>query len=158
MRTFGGRPLCHYVLFGIVDRDGRLEFINAGHPSPLLVRAGEVVEAFTEGGCPVGLLPEASYFSSCVALRPRDTLVLYSDGVTEAVDPDDEMFGVSRLRELLLGQYEAPLEALQKTILESVARVFAWCQSSRRHHPGSRALSRRHESRDAHRLTFQELS
>lgn len=108
------------MFFGIVDRDGRLEFINAGHPSPLLVRAGEVVEAFTEGGCPVGLLPEASYFSSCVALRPRDTLVLYSDGVTEAMDPDDEMFGVSRLRELLLGQHEAPLESLQKTILDAV--------------------------------------
>jgi phosphoserine phosphatase RsbU/P len=112
------------MFFGILDREGRLEFINAGHPSPLLVRAGEVAEAFTEGGFPVGLIPEASYFSSCVALRPGDTLVLYSDGVTEAVDPDDEMFGVSRLRELLLGRHDAALESLQKTILDAV-RAFS---------------------------------
>lgn len=112
------------MFFGILDREGRLEFINAGHPSPLLVRAGEVAEAFTEGGFPVGLIPEASYFSSCVALRPGDTLVLYSDGVTEAIDPDDEMFGVSRLRELLLGRHDTALESLQKTILDAV-RAFS---------------------------------
>jgi len=112
------------MFFGIVDREGRVEFINAGHPSPLLVRAGEVSEPFTEGGFPVGLIPDASYVASCVALRPGDTLVLYSDGVTEAIDPDDEMFGVSRLRELLLAQHDAPLEALQKNILDSV-RAFS---------------------------------
>jgi len=112
------------MFFGILDRQGRFEFINAGHPSPLLVRAGEVAEAFTEGGFPVGLIPDAGYVASCVMLEPGDTLVLYSDGVTEATDPDEQMFGISRLRELLLGQYEAPLEALQKTILESV-RVFS---------------------------------
>jgi len=112
------------MFFGILDRDGHLEFINAGHPSPLLVRAGEVVEAFTEGGFPVGLIPDASYVASCMALRPGDTLVLYSDGVTEAMDPDEEMFGLSRLRELLLDQHEAPLEILQRTILEAV-RAFS---------------------------------
>jgi serine phosphatase RsbU (regulator of sigma subunit) len=108
------------MFFGILDQEGRLEFVNAGHPSPLLLRAGEVGEPFTEGGFPVGLIPDANYVSSRVVLRPGDTLVLYSDGVTEAVDPDDQMFGVSRLRELLLGQHEAPLETLQMTILESV--------------------------------------
>jgi len=108
------------MFFGILDRQGRFEFINAGHPSPLLVRGGEVAEAFTEGGFPVGLIPDAGYVASCVMLEPGDTLVLYSDGVTEATDPDEQMFGISRLRELLLGQHEAPLEALQKSILESV--------------------------------------
>jgi phosphoserine phosphatase RsbU/P len=112
------------MFFGIIDREGRLEFINAGHPSPLLVRAGEVAEAFTEGGFPVGLIPDASYFSACVTLRPGDTLALYSDGVTEAIDPDEQMFGVSRLRELLLGQHDSPLEGLQRTILDAV-RAFS---------------------------------
>jgi phosphoserine phosphatase RsbU/P len=112
------------MFFGILDRDGRLEFVNAGHPSPLLVRAGEVTEAFTEGGFPVGLIPDASYFASRVTLESGDTVVLYSDGVTEAADPDDQMFGVSRLRELLVGQHDAPLETLKKTILESV-RAFS---------------------------------
>src|SRR4029077_6496689 len=119
------------MFFGILDRQGRFEFINAGHPSPLLVRAGEIAEAFTEGGFPVGLIPDAGYVASRVMLEPGDTLVLYSDGVTEATDPDEQMFGISRLRELLLGQHEAPLEVLQKTILESV-RVAGSTPRSRR--------------------------
>ena len=108
------------MFFGTLDSEGRLEFVNAGHPSPLLIRAGEVDEPFTEGGLPVGLIPDATYDAFSVALRPGDTLVLYSDGVTEARDPDDEMFGVSRLRELLLGQHDTPLEVLQRTILDSL--------------------------------------
>src|ERR1700731_430178 len=62
------------MFFGILDREGRLEFVNAGHLPPLLLRAGEVDEPFTEGGFPVGLIPDASYVASCVALRPGDTL------------------------------------------------------------------------------------
>lgn len=109
------------VFFGTLDREGRFEFINAGHPSPLLLRAGGVEEPFTEGGFPVGLLPEADYAPARVKLQPGDTLVLYSDGVTEATDPDEQMFGISRLREILIGQHEAPLDVLQKTILESIS-------------------------------------
>ena len=45
------------MFFGILDRDGHLEFINAGHPSPLLLRRGEIDRAFTEGSYPVGLMP-----------------------------------------------------------------------------------------------------
>lgn len=108
------------IFFGILNRQGQFEFINAGHPSPLLLRADEISQPFTEGGFPVGLIPEASYVSCSVVLRPGDTLVLYSDGVTEAARPDEQMFGISRLCDLLVGQAEASLEALQKRILESV--------------------------------------
>jgi phosphoserine phosphatase RsbU/P len=112
----------HYatMFFGILDGGGRFEFINAGHPSPLLIREAEVAEPFTEGGFPVGLIPEAGYAASSVTLQPGDTLVLYSDGVTEAMDPNEQMFGVDRLRGLLVGQHDKPLEELQKTILDSV--------------------------------------
>jgi phosphoserine phosphatase RsbU/P len=108
------------MFFGILDREGHFEFINAGHPSPLLLRPGEISEPFTEGGFPVGLIVDASYVASCAALRPGDTLVLYSDGVTEATSADEQMFGITRLRELLAGMDDAPLEALQAKILESV--------------------------------------
>ena len=126
------RFLCDHVevgryatmFFGIIDDCGKLEYINAGHPSPVLLRQDTAEEAFTEGSFPVGLVPEAEFCSATLQLEPNDTLVLYSDGVTEAIDPDDEMFGVSRLRELLLAQHDAPLEALQKNILDSV-RAFS---------------------------------
>jgi len=108
------------MFFGILDDKGHLEFINAGHPSPFLLRRGEAIEAFTEGSYPVGLVPDAEYTAACVQLQPGDTLVMFSDGVTEAMDPSEELFGVPRLREVLTGQPECPLEVIQKCILESV--------------------------------------
>ena len=108
------------MFFGILDQDGNLEFINAGHPSPILIRRGVAEEAFTEGSYPVGLVPEAEYTAVCLKLEPGDTLVLFSDGVTEAMDPDEQMFGITRLKELLTGQLECPLELLQKCVLEAV--------------------------------------
>jgi sigma-B regulation protein RsbU (phosphoserine phosphatase) len=108
------------MFFGILDRSGHLEFINAGHPSPILLRRGVAEEAFAEGGFPVGLVPEAEYTAVCLKLEPGDTMVLFSDGVTEAMDPAEELYGVPRLRELLNGRLECPLEDLQKCVLESV--------------------------------------
>ena len=110
------------MFFGILDRAGHLDFINAGHPSPLLLRPGEVAAPFTEGSFPVGLIPDADYVVSSVRLEPGDTIVLFSDGVTEAMDPNEQMFGTHRLREVLLGQHEAPLDHLQRTVLESIQR------------------------------------
>jgi phosphoserine phosphatase RsbU/P len=108
------------MFFGILDEDGHLEFINAGHPSPFLIRRGTAEEAFTEGSYPVGLVPEAEYTAVCLKLEPGDTLVLFSDGVTEAMDPDEQLFGVPRLKEVLTGQTECPLDQIQKCILDAV--------------------------------------
>jgi serine phosphatase RsbU (regulator of sigma subunit) len=122
------RFLCDHVevgryatmFFGILDEKGSLEYINAGHPSPILIRRGIAEEAFTEGSFPVGLVPEAEYTTTCIKLEPDDTLVLFSDGVTEAMNPDEELFGTARLREVLTGQMDTPLDQLQKYVLESV--------------------------------------
>jgi sigma-B regulation protein RsbU (phosphoserine phosphatase) len=67
-------------------------------------------------------LPDTHYATSRGELNPGDTLILYSDGVTEAMDPDEQMYGVSRLRGVLAGQQAAPLERIEKTILESVRK------------------------------------
>src|SRR5208282_2108054 len=108
------------MFFGILEVDGKLEFINAGHPSPILLRGGTAEEAFTEGSFPVGLVPEAEFSTTTLQLEPNDTLVLYSDGVTEAMDPDEQLYGNGRLRAVLTGKNEMPLDEIQKTVLESV--------------------------------------
>jgi serine phosphatase RsbU (regulator of sigma subunit) len=108
------------MFFGILDEEGHLEFINAGHPSPMLLRRGVPDEAFTEGSYPVGLVPEAEYTAACLKLEPGDTLILFSDGVTEAMDPDDQLFGVPRLKKVLMGLPECPLDQIQKCVLEAV--------------------------------------
>jgi serine phosphatase RsbU (regulator of sigma subunit) len=122
------RFLCEHVqvgryatmFFSILDRDGHLSFINAGHPTPLMVRSGHVIELVSEGSFPVGLVPEATFEAKTVELQPGDTLVLYSDGVTEAMDPDEQLFGDTRLSQALAGKHDMPLRDLQKEILESV--------------------------------------
>src|SRR5262249_23798662 len=108
------------MFFGVMDAQGHLEFINAGHPSPYLIRNGKAEAPFTEGSYPVGLVPEAEYTAACLKLEPGDTLVLFSDGVTEAMDPDDQMFGMKRLGDVLNEKGDVPLEHLQKCVLESV--------------------------------------
>src|SRR5882672_1494859 len=108
------------MFFSILEEDGRLTFINAGHPSPLILREGVVTELVSEGSFPVGLIPEANYRAETEHLRPGDTLILFTDGVTEAMDPDDELFGVTRLRKVLSGQHDVPLKELQNKVLESV--------------------------------------
>jgi len=108
------------MFFGILDDAGHLEYINAGHPSPFLIRRGVAEDVFTEGSYPVGLVPEAEYTAVGLKLEPGDTLVLFSDGVTEAMDPAEQLFGVPRLREVLTGHMQTPLDELQRVILESV--------------------------------------
>jgi sigma-B regulation protein RsbU (phosphoserine phosphatase) len=108
------------MFFGILDDQGHLEFINAGHPSPFLIRRGVAEEAFTEGSYPVGLVPEAEYTTTCLNLEPGDTVVLFSDGITEAMDPEEQLYGVARLREVLSGHTETALDEIQRSVLESV--------------------------------------
>jgi len=112
----------HYatMFFSLLDLDGTLHYIQAAHPSPLLLRGGKVSKLYTEGSFPVGLIPEASYDVVSVQLEPGDTLVLYSDGVTEAGDPDEELFGDDRLAEALAGHDNTPLDQLQHVVLEAV--------------------------------------
>jgi phosphoserine phosphatase RsbU/P len=108
------------LFFGILGRDGNLEYLNAGHPSPLLLRRGEVTELYTEGSFPVGLVPEATYVVARATLEPNDTLILFSDGITEAADSAEREFGVARLRETVSGLHDAPLDVLQKTVVNAV--------------------------------------
>ena len=122
------RFLCHHaevgryvtMFIGAIGRDGTLEYIKAGHPSPLLLRQGTVSELYTEGSFPVGLIPEAEFTLAKMQLEPDDTLVLFSDGITEAEDPDHQLFEVSGLSQALAGKGNVPVEGLQQSILDSV--------------------------------------
>ena len=75
----------------------QLTCVNAGHNPPLLLRAGGLMERLTVGGTVVGLLPSISCESETLALGPGDTLVLYTDGVSEATNPEGAEWGESGL-------------------------------------------------------------
>ncbi|HEY1897338.1 MAG TPA: SpoIIE family protein phosphatase [Terracidiphilus sp.] len=110
------------MFFGLLDPDGGLEFVRASHPSPLLLRRGEVDELCSGGSFPIGLLEQASFKAEHIQLEPGDTLLLYTDGVTEAEDRDQNQFGATRLKEVLGRHQDGSLAEVQAGILRAVER------------------------------------
>lgn len=89
---------CLYVLLD--PATGELEIANAGHNLPIVCSPAGTRE-LKLGGMPLGLLPGSTYETRRAHLPPDATLLLYSDGLTEAHSPAGEMFGLPRLHELL---------------------------------------------------------
>jgi serine phosphatase RsbU (regulator of sigma subunit) len=88
---------------------GELVYANAGHNPPVLVRTAGGFDLLNEGGGVIlGILPMASYKESRVAMQPGDVLILYSDGVTEAVNPAGEDFGEDRIADLVRAMRDQP--------------------------------------------------
>ena len=100
----GDRRAFMTLFYGVLEPDtGRLDFVIAGHPFPLIRRAGGSVEEVGSGGLPLGLRSEVDLHSLSVTLGTDDVLLLYTDGLPEAVDgPNGESFGFDRLRKLLV--------------------------------------------------------
>jgi phosphoserine phosphatase RsbU/P len=79
-------------------KTGVMELCNAGHTQPLVLRKNGSIEKLTHlGGIPLGIYEETSYSSTRVNLKPDDIVVLYTDGVTEATNPGNELFGENNL-------------------------------------------------------------
>ena len=93
-----------------------LNYSNAGHNPGILVRAEGEVELLISTGPPVGLLPECSYGQETVELRPGDLLVLYTDGITEASNPEDLEYGTDRLAKISKLRRQDDLELLAEAI------------------------------------------
>jgi phosphoserine phosphatase RsbU/P len=86
------------LFFGVYDAQVRqLTYVNAGHNPPILFRHNGLTEELPGTGIALGVLEETEYDERSVSLSPGDLLVLYTDGVTEAVNATDEQFGTERL-------------------------------------------------------------
>ncbi len=80
---------------------GALYFINAGHNPPLIVHSAGTIENLSSGGLPLGIMPNSPYREGRTQLQPGDVLVIYSDGVSEALNPQGEEFGAPRLQSVV---------------------------------------------------------
>lgn len=112
------------LFYAVLDPDGRLVYCNAGHNAPVLVRAGGV-ERMETGGMVLGLFDGVPYAEGTVTLRSGDFVVLFSDGVSEAMDADGEEYGDDRLLECLADISEPECEACLQEIFASVERFTA---------------------------------
>jgi serine phosphatase RsbU (regulator of sigma subunit) len=113
--------------YGILDRaKATFTYTNAGHNPPLLLRSNGKLERLEEGGLLLGFLSDQPYSQAAVPLDPGDVLVLFTDGITEAIDPraesqESKYFGEDRLIETVRTNAGCSVRDIQAAILEAVA-------------------------------------
>ena len=90
-----------------------------------MVRAAGLYETLTVGGMILGILPMASYQEARSTLQSGDVLVLFSDGVTEAANEQDEEFGEKRLADLVASMHDRPAAEIVEAIHAAVSRFAA---------------------------------
>jgi len=107
---------CYVVL---EPSSGQIDFSLAGHPPPLLLRdaGGALEELPMLGGPPLGLFPQSRFEVGSTTIRRGDTLILYTDGLTEGMNATRELFGDERLREALQAVGPLPLVELRNRVL-----------------------------------------
>jgi len=108
------------VLYGVLDRQGVFEFVNAGHIPPLIVRAQGGVDCLQSSNFPVGLFPHIEFTVDRAQLYPGDLIVTTSDGVTEARDTLGGLFGDARLLSLLEACSGQTADEVVRKILASI--------------------------------------
>ena len=104
---------------------GQVDFANAGHNPGIVVRRDGSAELLESQGLPLGLFAGRDYPSTSLVLGPEDLLILYTDGVTEAADPEDAEFGLDRLTAVVQAHRTDPLEDLETAINEALSSFVA---------------------------------
>ncbi len=109
------------LVYGVLDlRDGTFRYATAGHPPPLRAGPDGVEDCPRAVGLPVGVLDDFAYEEAEVRLAAGDRLLLYTDGAVEAVNADDEFFGIERLQQKLAGARSSDADAALLAILSAV--------------------------------------
>jgi sigma-B regulation protein RsbU (phosphoserine phosphatase) len=110
------------VFFGVLDtRSGAFEYSNGGHNPPYLISAeGKVKQLDNIGGLMIGAFKDVPFESNVVMVKSGETLVFYTDGVTEAFNKDNEEFQESRLEKVLEGKNSLNVNDLVQNVFENV--------------------------------------
>lgn len=109
------------LFYCLVDRGGRMSYVNAAHCPPILLRADGEQVTLEPTSMPVGLIETAEFPVEEQLLVPGDKVVVYSDGVTEAQNTAAEFFGKKRLREIVAARARESCAVIHDAIQEAVA-------------------------------------
>ena len=111
------------LVYGILDaRDHTFRYCNAGHNPPYLVAANGELRQLEAGGTILGIVDGMEYTEQSMVFAPGDMLVLYTDGISEAMNVRKELLGDERLQEICIGQQAMPAPAVRDTILDAVMK------------------------------------
>jgi len=122
-QLYSNIPLHKFVtaFYAVLDiKTSVLTFTNSGHNPPLLVKANGDCCPLEIGGSVLGGFPDAEFSETEVQLNEGDRLLIFTDGLTEAVDESGEQFGEERLIELLRLHRESSVEELKEIVFEAV--------------------------------------
>jgi sigma-B regulation protein RsbU (phosphoserine phosphatase) len=120
--TTPGNKYVTAVLVAIDPVTGACRCVNGGHCDGLVIRASGNVEHLSATGLALGLFPDQRYEEHAFALGEGDVLALYSDGVSEALDVDDEEYGVERLVACLRHHASASASGIVEAVLADLGR------------------------------------
>ena len=112
------------LLYGVVKPDGRLTYCNAGHNPPFLIQK-DGVRRLETGGMIVGLFDEADFEEEILTLEPGDLLVVFTDGVSEALSKTGEEFGDDRLLQAIQSKPGTSAEVMLETVFVAVRKFAA---------------------------------
>jgi serine phosphatase RsbU (regulator of sigma subunit) len=110
------------------DEDRRqLRYVNAGHNPPFLLRntSNPTIEELSAGGTIIGMFPQSSYEETTLDLASGDVLMLFSDGVSEANNPNEDEFGEERLKNVLCRTAHLPIKEMAAQILQELKNWMA---------------------------------
>jgi phosphoserine phosphatase RsbU/P len=107
---------------GVLDvHSGTMTYCNCGHNPPLVLRRGQdTFDSLRNCGPPLGMMDDMNYVPKSIVLAPGDTLLLYTDGVTEAEDPKSAQFGMERLQQAMLDMRNEPARTLVEHVVKRV--------------------------------------
>jgi serine phosphatase RsbU (regulator of sigma subunit) len=109
------------VFYSLLFDDGRMFYVNAAHCPPMVVRATGERQELEVSGTPVGLIEAAEFGVIALRLEPRDKVVIYSDGVTDAENREGQFFGKQRLRQVLEAHAAGSCAVIHDAVQDAVA-------------------------------------
>jgi phosphoserine phosphatase RsbU/P len=118
------------VFYGVLDKRGRFEYVNAGHVPPLIRRRSGAIEGLSSANFPVGMFPDVEYQTASINIEAGEFLVIYTDGVSEASNMRSELFEETRLRRIMEEFKGQTVDELAEAIREGVKTFTAGAAQS----------------------------
>lgn len=118
-KTHGTACMFSTLFIGILDPEtGRLVYINAGQEGPVIFNSEGIKTVMDHTGPAAGLFSDTAFDTAEVQIEPGDALIIFTDGVTEAVNPEDEQFTSDRLLDILMKSRKSSAETLDDVVCE----------------------------------------
>lgn len=120
------------LFIGVLDLNtGTLKYTNAGHNPPYIVKPDSTIAALNQRHGPiVGAIDGITYSEGSIVLKPKDKLLLFTDGVTEAMNINGDLFGEEKLENFLIESHGLPVTPLIDELMGAVSDHEAGCEQS----------------------------